>query len=543
MEFFRFSMKCKAFLPQEKRSFSVMTAGCRDDELWRITPLSSQKAYRNQEILNRKPAERQGRKAKGLQRSDIVVSPWQPVAVISARAETVKGYLMKSLTLLRKTIITILAVALVAAVLSLGAFAEAATASSAGVVNSKTLTLLSTADAAQSGFDVTKAGATGTDSGDDTAAIQSALDQYDSVTIPGGVYYINADVSLHLKSNQTLTLSDGATLQALPSAQEGYAVIDINNASNVTLTGGRIVGDRAVHQGTGGEWGMGISVENGASNITISNITISDCWGDGVYLGDGASIVRDIRLSGVICDNNRRQGLSITGAAGVTITGCTFKNTNGTAPSAGIDLEPYGEYTVDDITITDTKCIGNAGSGLDIVGGKYAVSNVFVSGSVFSDNAGGGIRAWIARNIQLSDSIIQNNHFGIEFPNDVSNVKCTGLTITGNRSRGVSLVTSSQKGGVSDIVFESTTFSNNSQGSSNIADGIRIDKYDDSGYIRGVVFKGCRFIDDQKVKTQCYGLSVGLSCSGISDVVVDSACVFSGNITGDYIAGDALRFM
>ena len=437
---------------------------------------------------------------------------------------------MKGIALLRKMLTVGLIITLVIAVLSVGSYAAAAGTTGTGNTTSE-------------GYNVTQSGAAGADSSDDTAAIQSALDRYDTVYIPDGVYYINVDQSLHLKSNQTLILSCGATLQALPSAREGYSVIDISGASNVTVTGGRIVGDRAVHQGTTGEWGMGISVSGGAENVTVSNMTISGCWGDGVYLGDGASIVRNITLNGVTCDNNRRQGLSITGAANVTISGCTFKNTNGTAPQAGIDLEPYGQYTVTDITIIDTKCVGNAGSGMDIAGGNNKVRNVSASGCIFNDNAGAGIRAWIASDLKLSDSVIQNNFFGIEFPNDVSNVKCSDLTITGNRSLGVSLVTSSQKDGVSNIVFESTTFSNNSQNSANVADGIRIDKYDSSGYIKDITFTGCRFIDDQKAKTQGYGLSVGLFCSGISGIVVDSACVFNGNIAGDYIAGSALKLL
>ena len=206
---------------------------------------------------------------------------------------------MKSRIRCKKSLVTLLAAALVASLLGVGAAAapDANGASSAG----------------QTGFDVTGTGISGTDSGDDTAALQGVLDRYDSVYIPDGVYYINADVSLRLRSNQALTLSDGAVLKALPSAREFYAVLNISNASNVTVKGGRIVGDRDSHLGTSGEWGMGIFVTDGSRDVTLSNITVSNCWGDGVYLGDGASIVRNITLSGVTCDNNRRQGLSVTG--------------------------------------------------------------------------------------------------------------------------------------------------------------------------------------------------------------------------------------
>ena len=428
---------------------------------------------------------------------------------------------MKGVVFLRKLLAAGLAFVVTAALLSLGSFAAAGTA----------------------GYNVTMAGAAGNDMADDTAAIQSALNHYDSVYIPDGVYYINVDVSLHLRSNQTLTLSDGATLKALPSAREIYSVLEINNVSNVTVTGGRIVGDRAVHKGTSGEWGMGILINGGASNVTISNITVSDCWGDGVFLGEGASPVTDIKLANVTCDNNRRQGLSIIYARRVTISDCTFKNTHGTAPEAGIDIEPWADYTASDVTIVNTTCVGNAGSGLAVMGGKYTVTDIKVSGSTFKSNGGIGILACYASALRLTDSVVTDNYFGIEFPNDVSDVICSGLTVTGNRALGVSLVTSSQMGGVSNIAFENTVFANNGKNTPNTTDGVRIDKYDDSGYIRKISFTDCRFIDDQHAKTQRYGLSVGLFSSGISDILVDTSCEFSGNITGDYIAGSALKFL
>ena len=447
----------------------------------------------------------------------------------------------------KKPLFTVLITIIIVATLGVGSFAAAAglTMRQADVTTvayrEKTEDSLnsSVTTSETAGFDVTKVGATGSDSSDDTQAIQNALDKYDSVYIPDGTYYINVDRMLHLNSGQTLTLSEGATLQAMPTASGYYRIITISNVTDVAVSGGRIVGDRTVHTGSSGEWGMGIAVENGSKDVAISNIAISNCWGDGVFLGDGAT-VSNVTLDNVVCDNNRRQGLSITNAVHVTITDCTFKNTNGTAPEAGIDIEPDAGYTTSDITIKNTQCIGNAGSGIDLMGLAEYVRDINITESVISDNSGMGLRIYKASEVQVTDTVTSNNFAGIEIPGDASNITFTGVTVTDNHWRGVSFVTSYQSDGCSNIVFESSNFSNNSKSYVNNEDGIRIDLWDASGYIKDVTFSNCQFYDDQSSKTQRYGLTVGFTNNGMSGIVVESSCVFSGNIAGNYLGGNAL---
>ena len=49
---------------------------------------------------------------------------------------------------------------------------------------------------------------------------------------------------LMLKSNMMLKLSRGATLKAIPNGSTHYSVLSISDASNVTVVGGTLVGDR-----------------------------------------------------------------------------------------------------------------------------------------------------------------------------------------------------------------------------------------------------------------------------------------------------------
>jgi parallel beta-helix repeat protein len=381
-------------------------------------------------------------------------------------------------------------------------------------------------------------GAKGDGVTNDTIAIQTALNENSTVYIPDGTYLVNVDQTLKPKSNQIINLSQNAVLKAMPSANGYNAVVRMIGVSNVTITGGKIVGERNNHLGTSGEWGMGIHVIQGSNNITISNITISDCWGDGIFLGDSPAVT-DVTIDNVICDNNRRQGLSVTDAKRVIIKNSVFKNTNGTLPQAGIDIEPDANQTSEDIQIINTQCYGNAGSGLDLMGITGTIQRVSVSDSTLKDNGSMGIRLVKTSDLTFYNNTVTNNLYGVEIEKDVYNASFKNMTVSKNKLRGISLVTSGQALGVEKIVFENTVFSNNSQSQPGGADGVRIDAWDSTGYIKDVKFLNCKFIDDQTTKTQGYGMTVGFN-SKISGIVYDSSCVFSGNINGSLVGDSAI---
>ncbi|MBU4439602.1 MAG: right-handed parallel beta-helix repeat-containing protein, partial [Acetobacterium sp.] len=272
-------------------------------------------------------------------------------------------------------------------------------------------------------------GAKGDGATNDTAAIQTALNENSAVYIPDGTYLVNVDQTLKPKSSQTITLSQNAVLKAMPSANGYNAVVRMIGVSNVIITGGKIVGERNNHQGTSGEWGMGIHVIQGSNNITISNITVSDCWGDGIFLGDSPAVT-DVTIDNVIGDNNRRQGLSITDAKRVIIKNSIFKNTNGTLPQAGIDIEPDANQTSEDIQIINTQCYGNAGSGLDLMGITGTIQRVSLTDSTLKDNGSMGLRLVKTSDLTFNNNIVTNNLYGVEIEKDVYNASFKNMTVS-----------------------------------------------------------------------------------------------------------------
>jgi len=380
-------------------------------------------------------------------------------------------------------------------------------------------------------------GAKGNGTSDDTLAIQNAIDYISSVgggtvNVDSGTYLINPDVSINMKSNIQLSLTGDAILKSLASGRVNSEIINIVNVNNVNVIGGKIIGDRYIHTGTGGEWGMGVNVA-GSSNVNITGINITDCWGDGIYIGGVSS--SNVVIYSVISNNNRRQGMSITNAKNIAVANSEFKNTNGTLPQAGIDIEPNINETVEDIKINNVKFINNQGSGIDILGMSGIVRRVDISNSTINSNSGIGIMMDRANDITLSNNAVINNLFGVEIKRDVYNVALSSMNISNNKSRGVSMVSNGQTKGIDNIAFLDSTISNNSQSSPGKADGIKVDNYDSAGYIRNIKFMNTKFIDNQSKHTQGYGLTVGGSKT-ISGITVYADCVFSGNINGNLYA-------
>lgn len=231
-----------------------------------------------------------------------------------------------------------------------------------------------------SGVLVTEFGAIGDGETDDTESINNAieyahLNNLNDVLFPSGTFLIDPGESDHvplgdtggiqLRSNTSLILSDSTVIKSKPMSSKGYNIIGGNQVVNVVIIGGLLVGDRDNHIGTEGEYGHGINLMS-CKNVIVKDVTVSNCWGDGFYVGgkDGAS--EDIRLENVVATNNRRQGLSVTHVDGMVIKNSEFSNTNGTSPQAGIDIEPNNNEKTVNILMENIICNNNETYGMQI---------------------------------------------------------------------------------------------------------------------------------------------------------------------------------
>ena len=215
-------------------------------------------------------------------------------------------------------------------------------------------------------------GATGNGKVDETEFIQKAIDSQSEkgggkVYFPKGIYLIDATKSIVLKDDIDLIFDEGAILKVLPNDKDSYRVLKIHDVNNSNILGSlEIIGDRDDHEGTTGQWGFGISIR-GSNNITVENVKISKCWGDGIYVGSTAlqNYNKNINIINPVLDNNRRQGISIISAINLKIINAVITNTNGHPPQSGIDIEPNdNKEQVKNIEIINLSTNNNKGYGL-----------------------------------------------------------------------------------------------------------------------------------------------------------------------------------
>jgi hypothetical protein len=124
-----------------------------------------------------------------------------------------------------------------------------------------------------------------------------------------------------------------------------------------------------------------ISVRGGG-NAIIEGFNLLKSGGDGIAVNnaptDGTapppvlpgSPPFNVTITDVTSDDNYRQGMSIFSVDTLTVTNCTFKNTGltgGTAPRAGVDIEPsVSTQILKGIKFVSCQFTGNSGNNLEI---------------------------------------------------------------------------------------------------------------------------------------------------------------------------------
>lgn len=151
----------------------------------------------------------------------------------------------------------------------------------------------------------------------------------------------NSSRGILIPSNTSIRTAFSTAFVCSPNASSNYGVISIIGSENVSINRLKIIGDRDNHAGTDGEWGMGLNILS-SKNISIKEVVVNNCWGDGIYLGKTAENFHNynITLNNVLLENNRRNGLTIITVDGYYSDNIRIKNTNGTDPQRGLDIEP-----------------------------------------------------------------------------------------------------------------------------------------------------------------------------------------------------------
>jgi len=212
----------------------------------------------------------------------------------------------------------------------------------------------------------------GFDPEDSTESLQAAIDSGERRLLVDNVGQPWIVGPITLTSDQEIIFESGVEVIAKQGEFKGKedCLFRADHASNVTLTGNgatlRMRRDDYVGSGyEHGEWRHVLSIRS-CSNVAVTGLTLVDSGGDGIYLGTATRGIPNtsVRISGVTCDGNYRQGITVTSAEGLLIEDTVMRNTGGTPPQAGIDFEPNNhDDQLANIVLSNCTTQDNAGNG------------------------------------------------------------------------------------------------------------------------------------------------------------------------------------
>ncbi|MBC7913374.1 MAG: hypothetical protein H7Y07_04550 [Pyrinomonadaceae bacterium] len=202
---------------------------------------------------------------------------------------------------------------------------------------------------------------------DYTSYIQSAITKNSNIVFPGFPLLVN-DSGLSVGSNKVITFLPGSEIRLKASDKEKYTIMEISGATNVILYNPVIIGDRDSHIGITGEHGLGIGIR-GSTNVTVYSPKVSNCWGDGIYIGQSRlnPVSKNIVIKDAHLVKNRRDGISIISVDGLVLDNLYAAYSDGTIPMCGINFEPNDTTCeIRNVNINNPRTEYNGSNGIQI---------------------------------------------------------------------------------------------------------------------------------------------------------------------------------
>lgn len=232
-------------------------------------------------------------------------------------------------------------------------------------------------------------GADNTGVKDSTKNIQFVMDNFSRIYFDGE--YLTRQIDF--KDNRIIEMSPRTVIYGNEGFGLNERLFNIDAVSNVTIYGNNskldlIKGKRTYDtdwEKAHGEYMHNVFI-NSANNVEVYDLNSYNSGGDGFVLAHGGN--KNIKLIGCVSDGNRRQGLSIINGVNVWVDKCIFRNTKGTAPRAGIDIEPnYADgYFCDNVHLSNIITENNGGAGLLLAMSLKTTTGVNDNVSIHVDN-------------------------------------------------------------------------------------------------------------------------------------------------------------
>lgn len=199
-------------------------------------------------------------------------------------------------------------------------------------------------------------GAVGDGTVDDTYAIETALETGKTLLLcnkylVSRTLFVKQDI-IGVR-NGTITLSRDADCKLLKIISPNIVIKDIC-----------IIGNKVHEMREKSGYGHCIDIES--DSVYLERLRIMHSSGDGIYIG-GDYNTNYIVIDSCVIDNCSRNGISIVSANEFRVQNCIIKNTSGTMPQCGIDIEPNNPKQSIRGRIENVKSFNCRGRGLSCV--------------------------------------------------------------------------------------------------------------------------------------------------------------------------------
>jgi hypothetical protein len=208
---------------------------------------------------------------------------------------------------------------------------------------------------------------------DATAALQAAINSNpDTIVLRSNTpWLISSQILIFNRNNIDIIFEPGTTVEAKEGSFQGSTLnlFRIEQSDNISMTssgaGATIKMRKSDYLNpslyTPSEHRHAVSIR-GSQNVTLSNMTIRDTGGDGIYITGGFTDAYSdsVTIQDVNVDNSLRNAMSVISVDGLLVERSTFNNSSGPGLGAGIDFEPNGDYQrLKNILIRDVELKNN----------------------------------------------------------------------------------------------------------------------------------------------------------------------------------------
>jgi Right handed beta helix region len=278
-----------------------------------------------------------------------------------------------------------------------------------------------------------------TDVSDQMAAFIRSVPNGSTISLVTNGRY-RMEKTLVIDSRRDLTIEgNGATFFLTTPGDTNRSNVRFHYSSGITIRNLNIVGsnplagakDRVYRADKGGQHGFDLE---SSSNIKLLGVSVSDVYGDFVYMGRGGNepYTTDVTVQGGSFNRSGRQGITLTAAKNVLIETSTINE----AKRSSFDFEPWGgaNSTVDNVTIRNNR-VTSGGLLFVSAAGMGSISNVTVTGNTLT-NMPMTVQMQNLDGTYNRNWTVTNNTADIPSGSPVYATmlfrRITGLTVTGN---------------------------------------------------------------------------------------------------------------